>query len=130
MAYLSPPTTLTCPACGFEGQIVVVVGVGPASRRGDIAPRYFKEPGAFTEGETEDGIGTLNCPNDGTLVWTNKRTHHAYGPLSRKEMQGIHGRNWLVPETENPFPPQKHDYNPKDPFSGGPTPRPPPIKRK
>ncbi|WP_371226213.1 hypothetical protein [Roseovarius sp. 2305UL8-3] len=130
MAYLTPPTKLICPTCGFEGHIVVVVGVGPGSRRGDIPQRYFNESGPFAKGRTEDGIGTLNCPKDGTLLWTNKRGARAYGPLTMKEMQGIHGRKWLVPGTENPFPPKIPRIDPRDPFSGKPPPRPRPIKHR
>ena len=124
MAYLNP-TKLTCPTCGFSAQIETVVGVGPGSRKGDIAQRYFRDPGPFTEAETEDGRGTLSCPEDGTLVWTNSRTQHAYGPLRAKEMQGVHGRNWLVPGTENPFPPKPIIFSPENPFSG-----PRPVKPK
>jgi len=124
MAYLNP-TKLTCPTCGFSAQINTVVGVGPGSRKGDIAQRYFNDPGPFTKGKNETGVTSLLCPEDGTLVWTNTRTKHAYGPLGAKEMQGAHGQKWLVPGTENPFPPKPIKFNPRDPFSG-----PRPVKPK
>ena len=117
MAYLQP-NQLKCPQCGFEANIETVVGVGPGSRKGDIAQRYFRDAGPFVEGKTSDKRGTLSCPEDGTVVWTNTRTRHAYGPLTKKEMQGRHGRDWLVPGTENPFPPKPIKFNPRDPFSG------------
>ncbi len=118
MAYLSP-SKLTCPTCGLSAQVETVVGVGPGSRPGDIPYRSYNEAGPFTEGKTDDGAKSLFCPEDGTCVWSNSPSKRAYGPLTKQEMQGITGRNWLVSDTENPFPPETIPYNPKDPFSGG-----------
>lgn len=117
MAYLSP-TKLTCKNCAFEAQIKLVVSVGPGTRKGDIAARYYHSPEPFTEGKTDEGISSLYCPSCGTWVWSNKRGANALGPLTEKEMRGIAGVRWLVPGTENPFPRKTKPYNPRDPFSG------------
>jgi hypothetical protein len=129
MAYLSP-TKLKCSNCGFSARIKIVVSVGPQTRRGDIAARNFMSPEPFTEGETEDGISSLFCPSCATLVWTNKRPTPAYGPLTEDEMRTITGLRWLVPGTENPFPPKTPPPNPDDPFSGGKVYSKPPNKRR
>ncbi|SFR40651.1 hypothetical protein [Litoreibacter janthinus] len=73
MAYLDPKT-LTCPKCDFSDEIRIVVGVGPSSEPGDTPYRRFQNSGGFIKGTKEDGTrdGTLLCPNDGTIVWTNK----------------------------------------------------------
>ncbi|WP_299192304.1 hypothetical protein [uncultured Litoreibacter sp.] len=89
MAYLSPPITCTCPTCGFKGRFVVVTGVGPQSRKGDIPYKSYKSPGPFTEHLDAQGkkTGSLLCPNDGTPVWTNQRAATAFGPITRDEHQ-------------------------------------------
>ena len=73
MAYLKP-TSLTCPDCDFSDEIRIVVGVGPRSEEGDTPYRRYQSSGAFVKGTHEDGSadGTLRCPNDGTIVWTNQ----------------------------------------------------------
>ena len=73
MAYLSPKR-LTCPLCDFSDEIELVVGVGPSSAKGDTPYRRFRKAGRFTIGTNADGSknGTLTCPNDATVVWTNQ----------------------------------------------------------
>jgi hypothetical protein len=73
MAYLKPKR-LKCPACDFADEIGLVIGVGPHSEAGDIPYRRFNKPGGFTVGLRPDGSkdGTLRCPNDDTVVWTNE----------------------------------------------------------
>jgi hypothetical protein len=66
MAYLKP-TTLTCPTCDFSAEIKIVVGIGAGSNRADTPFEHFKSAPPFTEGAE----GTLLCPRDGTVVWTN-----------------------------------------------------------
>ena len=66
MAYLKP-TTLTCPTCDFSAEVKIVVGIGPGSNRGDTPYERYRSAPPFTEGDN----GTLLCPNDGTVVWTN-----------------------------------------------------------
>ena len=73
MAYLRPKH-LTCPTCDFSDEIGLVIGVGPGSANGHIPYRRFRKAGGFNIGLTADGSqnGTLICPNDGTIVWTNQ----------------------------------------------------------
>ncbi|QGX97270.1 hypothetical protein EI983_02855 [Roseovarius faecimaris] len=123
MAYRTPPTPLSCPICGFVGHVVIVIGKGPSTRKGDVPYRQFREEGPFIKAETEDGLAQLTCPEDGTVVWTNERAAIAYGPLTEQEMRGITGQRWLVPGTETPFPPEPRPYNPDDPFTLKPAPR-------
>lgn len=128
MAYLKS-TRITCPKCGFAANIEIVVGVGPGSRKGDVPYRSYRESGPFiAELDHEDErTGRLLCPADSTPVWTNSGTKYVQGPLTAQEMQGPHGRRWLVPGTENPFPPEPVEFDARDPFSG---PRPiKPVKR-
>lgn len=72
MAYLNPKI-LRCPVCDFEDALDIVVGVGPASQKGDTPYRRYRNAGACTEGLRADGSkdGTLCCPKDGTVLWTN-----------------------------------------------------------
>lgn len=119
MAYLEP-TRLRCPACGFSARIEILVGVGPGSRKGDIPSRSFMDPSPFVEGRTEDGGRGLLCPVDGALVWAVQPARPAYGPLTRREMQGRAGHVWLVPGSENPFPREFAEYRPGDPFTAPP----------
>ncbi|MFT7594820.1 MAG: hypothetical protein ACI8R4_002144 [Paracoccaceae bacterium] len=73
MAYLDE-TTLHCPACDHTDRIGLVVGVGPHSRPGDTPYRHYRKPGSFSEGTNSSGAknGTLLCPKDGTIVWTDQ----------------------------------------------------------
>lgn len=73
MAYLSPQR-LSCSTCEFSDEIQLVIGVGPQSEEGDIPYRRFNSEGGFVIGLQEDGKrdGTLQCPADGTVVWTDK----------------------------------------------------------
>ncbi|SMY06085.1 hypothetical protein LOM8899_00206 [Flavimaricola marinus] len=72
MAYLDP-TTLTCPSCGLSGEVVIVVGVGPGSRKGDIPYKKAQKAGPFDK----SADGTLGCPTDGTEVWRNRPAQKA-----------------------------------------------------
>ena len=118
MAYLAP-TLLTCATCGLEARIEIVVGEGPASRKGDIPYRSYNDPAPFVKEVQDDKrTGRLLCPEDGTPVWTNQPGRRAFGPLTAKEMQGRHGRAWLVPGTDNPFPPEPPSRSSRTPFSG------------
>lgn len=128
MAYLDH-TRLKCPTCGFKARIKLVVSVGPGTRRGDVPGKYFHDAAPYTEGRTKEGIGQLLCPNDGTLVWTNQPTQHAYGPLTEKEMRGSAGHRWLVPDTQNPFSSSPRRPNSQDPFSGRKLQPQSPVKR-
>lgn len=107
MAYLSPPMTCTCPTCGFKGSLVVVTGVGPQSRKGDIPYKSYKSPGPFTEHLDAQGkkTGSLLCPNDGTPVWTNQRAASAFGPITKEEHQSRERRRRPVApgNSKSPF---------------------------
>jgi len=72
VAYLDE-TTLRCPVCDHTDRIGIVVGIGPHSQPGDTPYRQYRKPGNFTKGTTPDGTknGTLLCPNDGAVVWTD-----------------------------------------------------------
>ena len=73
MAYLDE-TTLRCPTCDHTDRIGLVVGVGPHSQSGDTPYKNYRKPASFAEGTGPDGRknGTLLCPHDSTLVWTNQ----------------------------------------------------------
>ncbi|QQP41814.1 Hypothetical protein FKW44_016289 [Caligus rogercresseyi] len=75
------PLRLTCPSCDFSDEIRLVIGVGPHSKPGDTPYRRFNRAGGFTIGLRADGArdGTLQCPNDGTVVWTNEAGKKADG---------------------------------------------------
>lgn len=73
MAYLEPKR-LTCPACNFSDKIRLVIGDGPHSKTGDTPYRHFNRAAGFVVGLGNDGKrdGSLQCPNDGTVVWANQ----------------------------------------------------------
>ena len=78
MAYLDE-TSLRCPICDHTDRIGIVVGVGPGSEPGDTPYRRYRKPASFVQGTDPDGSknGTLTCPNDGTVVWTNQAARKA-----------------------------------------------------
>lgn len=65
MAYLEPEI-LRCPKCDYTQRIEVMVNVGPHSKAGDIPSR--------THNRRETGVdgSSIACPNDGTILWTDK----------------------------------------------------------
>jgi hypothetical protein len=65
MAYLSPKI-LHCPNCDYTTKVEIVVGVGPHSKKGDVPYKRHLRSDTGVDGPT------ITCPNDGTVLWTDK----------------------------------------------------------
>ena len=93
MAYRDPET-LTCRSCDKTGDVVWIVGIGPASRAGE-GPVYqsLDDAGPFRVEPTETHpfwAGRLYCPDCGEIVKRVPESTIRRGRGDRKEQD--HGK--------------------------------------